>query len=45
MGVGVGKGVFFWYNAGQWCTTESCTHEVVHNIALTNPDRQMESDA
>ncbi len=26
-------------------TTQSCTHEVVHNIALTNPDRQKNRQA
>ncbi len=28
------------HNAGRWCTTQSCTHQVVHNIGLTNPCRQ-----
>ncbi len=27
-------------NAGRWCTTQSCTHKVVHNVGLTNPDTQ-----
>ena len=27
------------HNAGRWCTTWSCTHEVVHNVGLTNPNR------
>ena len=25
------------HNTAWWCTTQSCTHEVVHNVALTNP--------
>ncbi len=28
------------HNAGRWCTTQSCTVEVVHNVALTNPHTQ-----
>ena len=31
------------HNAGRWCTTSSCTHEVVHNVGLTNPLWQVNS--
>ncbi len=26
------------YSSGQWCTTWSCTVELVHNVCLTNPE-------